>query len=286
MSIRDKQVTINKVKDALIRAGSSFREDQKEAYHRAIKRETLPRAKWVLETILENAEIAEQNRSPLCDDTGIPHLFLELGPNNSISGEDLEAIKIGVADGLKGLPGRPMGIMGNDKQRLDQSGGLDEDPAGVLPAPIIIKSIDENVTRLYVLMLGGGPAIRGKTHRVFHKHSVDTVIDEIIEWAKEGVALLGCSPCALAVGIGRSQPEASALMVEAMVHSDFTVQSDLEKEITDRVNKSNVGPIGLQGDTSVLATFMKIGPQRASGVRVVCLRPCCCFEPRMAMVEL
>ncbi|NLD94481.1 MAG: fumarate hydratase, partial [Fibrobacter sp.] len=44
--------------------------------------------------------------------------------------------------------------------------------------------------------------------------------------------------------------------------------------------------IGLNGKTSVLATFMKIGPQRASGVRVVCLRPCCCFEPRRASVLL
>lgn len=286
MSVEDRQMTINKVRDTLIRAGSSFREDQKKAYHRAIEKETLPRATWVLETILEDAEIAEQNRSPLCDDTGIPHLFLEIGPNNNISGGDLEAIKTGVAAGLEGLPGRPMGIMGNDKQRLDQSGGLDGNPAGVLPAPIIIKPVKEDVLRLHILMLGGGPAIRGKTYRVFHKHSVAVVVDEIVKWAKEGVALLGCSPCALAIGVGRSQPEASSLMIEAMVYSNFNVQNELEKEITDRINESNVGPIGLQGDTSVLATFMEIGPQRASGIRVVSLRPCCCFEPRMASVEL
>ncbi len=286
MTVRDKQIIIDKVKDTLVRAGSSFREDQKEAYRNAIKNETLPRARWVLETILENAKTAERNHSPLCDDTGIPHLFLEVGPNRSISGEDLEAIKSGVAAGLSELPGRPMGIKGDDKQRLDQSGGLDENPEGVLPAPIIIKPVKEDVIRLYVLMFGGGPAIRGRTYRVFHKHSVAVVTEEIIKWAKEGVTLLGCTPCALAIGIGRSQPEAASLMVEAMVYSDFTVQSDLEKQITERVNESNVGPIGLQGDTSVLATFMKIGPQRASGIRVVCIRPCCCFEPRMASVEL
>jgi len=286
MTLKEQEVIINKVKDTLVRAGSSFRQDQIEAYRNAIKNETLPRAKWVLETILEDAEVAEKNRSPLCDDTGIPHLFLELGPNRSISGMELEAIKMGVAAGLKELPGRPMGIMGDDKQRIDQSGGLDEDPAGVLPAPIIIKPVAEDVIKLHVLMLGGGPAIRGKTQRVFHRHSVSVVVDEIIKWSSEAVALLGCSPCVLAVGIGRSQFEATSMMIEAMVYSDFSVQTDLEKHITAKVNETNVGPLGLKGSTSVLATFMKVGPQRASGVRVVSLRPCCCFEPRMASVLL
>jgi fumarate hydratase subunit alpha len=75
-------------------------------------------------------------------------------------------------------------------------------------------------------------------------------------------------------------------MMEAMVYSDFNKQSDMEQYITDKVNETNVGPLGLNGKTTVLATFMKVGPQRASGVRVVAMRPGCCFEPRMACVEL
>jgi len=284
--MKQKEIIIEKVKDTLVRAGSTFRADQKEAYRKAIAAETLPRAKWVLETVLENAEVAEHDHTPLCDDTGIPHLFLEVGPKKSVSGEMLEAVRIGVIEGLRELPGRPMGIKGDDKQRLDQSGGLDADPSGVLPAPILIKSVAEDVLRLHVLMLGGGPAIRGKTLRVFHKHSVSVVTDEIINWAREAVALLGCTPCALSVGIGRSQFEATSLMMEAMVYGNFAVQSDLEKMITEKVNESNVGPLGLNGKTSALATFLKVGPQRASGVRVVSLRPSCCFEPRRASVEL
>jgi fumarate hydratase subunit alpha len=280
------ELIINKVKDTLVQAGSTFREDQKEAYCNAIKNEELPRAKWVMETILENANVAERECSPLCDDTGIPHLFIEVGPNRSINGEFLEAIKMGVAKGLRELPGRPMAIKGDDKQRLDQSGGLDEDPGALLPAPIIIKPVSEDVIRLHVLMFGGGPAIRGKTYRVFHKHNVSVVTDEITSWAQESVALLGCSPCTLAVGIGRSQFEATSMMIEAMVYGNYNVQSDLEKQITEKVNEINVGPIGLNGKTSVLATFLKVGPQRASGVRIVCLRPCCCYEPRIASVLL
>ena len=277
---------IEKVEDCLVRAGSTFREDQKEAYRKAFDDEKLDSACWVMKQVLDNALVAEERRSPLCDDTGIPHLFLEVGPNKCVTGALLDEIKEGVRQGLRQLPGRPMAIKGDDYARIDQSGGLDEDSGALAPSPIIIKPVDEDVLRLTVLMLGGGPAIRGITQRVFHKHSVDVVIEEIVNRAKPAVSQLGCSPCTLAIGIGRSQFEATSLMMEAMAKGDFGVQNDFEKRITELVNKANVGPLGLGGKHSVLATFAKIGPQRASGVRIVALRPCCCFEPRRASVEL
>ena len=277
---------IDKVADCLVRAGSTFREDQKDVYRKAISNENNGNACWVMRQVLDNALVAEDRRSPLCDDTGIPHLYLEVGTDKCVTGALLEEIKEGVRQGLQRLPGRPMAIKGNDYARIDQSGGLDEDSGALAPSPVLIKPVDEDVLRLTVLMLGGGPAIRGITHRVFHKRSVDVVIDEIVHRAIPAVSQLGCSPCTLAIGIGRSQFEATSLMMEAMAKGDFGVQSDLEKRITDKVNESNVGPLGLGGKHSVLATFAKIGPQRASGVRIVALRPCCCFEPRRASVDL
>ena len=274
------------VRDTLVEAGSSFRPDKKKAYRRAIEGEPNEKAKWVLDQILSNAETAETNRSPLCDDTGIPHMVLEVGPDRAVTGRMLDEIRQGIAEGLRKLPGRPMGIMGDDSHRIDQSGGLDPDPAGVEPAPILLRRCEENVIRLHILMFGGGPAIRAKTYRVFHKHNTQVVLDEIVNWAKEAVAQLGCSPCTLAIGIGRSHFEASSMMLQAQVDGRYDVQSEMEQEITRRVNEANIGPLGLGGSTSVLATFMKVGPQRASGVRIVCVRPTCCFEPRIATVEI
>ncbi|MBR0499673.1 MAG: fumarate hydratase [Bacteroidales bacterium] len=280
ISIKDK------VADCLVRAGSTFREDQKEAYRKAIASEENGQSCWVMRQVLDNAIVAEERRSPLCDDTGIPHLFLEVGKNRSVSGGMMQEIIEGVAQGLRMLPGRPMAIMGDDYARIDQSGGLDPDSGALRPSPILIKPVDEDVIRLTVLMLGGGPAIRGITHRVFHKHNVDVVIAEIVARAKEGVSKLGCSPCTLAVGIGRSQFEATSLMMEAMAKGRYDEQSEFEKTITDKVNEAGIGALGLGGNHSVLATFAKVGPQRASGVRIVALRPCCCFEPRRASVDL
>lgn len=280
MTIQDK------VAECLVRAGSTFREDQKEAYRRAIEKEPGTSSCWVMQQVLDNAIVAEKNRGPLCDDTGIPHLFLEVGPNRQVTGELIVQIHAGVEQGLRLLPGRPMAIMGDEMHRIDQSGGLNPDSGALAPSPILIKNVDEDVLRLTVLMLGGGPAIRGITQRVFHKHSVEVVIDEIVNRAIPAVSQLGCSPCTLAIGIGRSQFEATSLMMEAMAKGNYNEQTVFEKTITDRVNESNTGALGLGGKTSVLATFAKVGPQRASGVRIVALRPCCCFEPRRASVLL
>lgn len=277
---------IDKVAQCLVTAGSTFREDQKEAYRRAIAKEPGTSSCWVMRQVLENALVAEKNRGPLCDDTGIPHLFLEVGPHRQVSGELIQQIHAGVEKGLRELPGRPMAIMGDDMHRIDQSGGLNPDSGALAPSPIIIKPVEEDGLRLTILMLGGGPAIRGITQRVFHKHNVEVVIDEIVNRAIPAVSQLGCSPCTLAVGIGRSQFEATSLMMEAMAKGNYNEQTGFEQTVTERVNEANVGALGLGGKTSVLATFAKIGPQRASGVRIVALRPCCCFEPRRASVEL
>ena len=276
---------IEKIAATLVKAGSTFREDQKEAYRKAIADEKNANACWVMKQVLDNALVAEKTDGPLCDDTGIPHVFIEVGPNRVLTGHLMADIKAGIREGLRRLPGRPMAVKGDDYARIDQSGGLDDDSGALLPAPYIIKDVEEDVLRVTVLMLGGGPAIRGITQRIFHKHSVPVVIDEIVKRATEGVKNLGCSPCSLAIGVGRSQYEATALMMEAMAKGDFSLQSELEQAITNKVNESNIGPLGLGGRT-VIATFAKIGPQRASGVRIVALRPCCCFEPRKSSIEI
>lgn len=281
----DYEHIVEAAKQTLIRAASSFTADKTEIYKESITLEKNEQAKWVMESILENSVVANKNRGPLCDDTGIPHVIVEVGKNRTVTGEFLEAIKEGIIEGLRELPGRPMAIMGKDEQRLDQSGGLSGDSGALAMSPILIRPAEDGVLRLHVLMQGGGPEIRSKTYRVFHKHSVEVIEQEIVSWAKESVKLLGCTPATLAIGIGRSHFEASSLMVEAMAKGNYEVQSDMEKRITDAVNESNVGPLGLGGKT-VLGTFLNVGPQRASGVRIVCMRPCCCFEPRRAFVDL
>ncbi len=272
------------VSECLVKAGSSYRPDQLEAFSAAIEKETHPNARWALERLLENAQAANKNHSPLCDDTGIPHLFAEIGDEIVLPAAWLTAIHAGVAQGLRTLPGRPMAVQGNDIERVEQSKGLYDDPGEILPVPVVCKPVPGSQLSVTVLLQGGGPEIRAKTHRVFHKRSIDNVLGQSAEWMAEEVRNLGCTPAILAIGVGRSHAEASIRMLEAMSTGDLRKQSEWEQKITAIVNAEKAGALGLGGDASALGTFLNIGPLRASGIRVVCARPCCCVEPRRSTV--
>jgi fumarate hydratase subunit alpha len=274
------------VKKCLIKAGTAFRKDQLDAYRNAIRKEKNENAKWVLEKILENAKIAGEKIFPLCDDTGIPHVFVEIGEEVTLPKGWLSAIRNGVAQGLRIMPGRPMAVKGNPVERVEQSKGLFNDPGKLSLAPVIVKSAKGNQLKITVLLLGGGPEIRAKTYRVFHQRSIDVVLREVAGWASSEMKNLGCTPCVLAIGIGRSHMEASALMLEAMKEGNLNRQNQWEKKVTEMINSTKVGPLGLGGKTTALGTFINIGPLRASGVRIVNMRPCCCFEPRKATMVL
>ncbi len=270
----------------LVKAGTTFRADQLKAYRNAIAVEKNESARWVLERILENAVIAQRNSVPLCDDTGIPHVFVDVGSNIRLPQDWLGGINRGITQGLRIMPGRPMAVKGNPIERVEQSRGLYSDPGRLSLAPVIVKPAKGDKLKITVLLLGGGPEIRAKTYRIFHQRSIDVVLEEVAGWAAGEVKNLGCTPCIPAIGIGRTHVEASALMLEAMKDGSLGRQNPLEKRVTDFINATGIGPLGLGGNTTALGTFMKIGPLRASGVRIVSMRPGCCFEPRKASVIL
>ena len=288
----------SKIEKALIKASTTYPKDRIDAFNKALDNETNENAIWALELMLKNAEIANQNNFPLCDDTGIPHVFIELGKNREISSEFLEDIKEGIARGFKNLPARPMAVKGNGLERLSQSKGLyDESEKIISPSFLIDNCHNENYDnnestglndkiRIHLLLLGGGPEIRANTYRVFHKRDFKQVLNVAALRLKENLAFLGCTPSIPAIGIGRTHFEANSLLIKAMIYGNLAEQSFSEKYITDELNKTNIGPMGLGGKTSSLGSFVKIGPQRASGVRIVATRPCCFVEPRVATVEI
>ena len=98
--MKSEESIIQKVADCLVRAGSTFREDQKEAYRKAIADEKVESSCWVMKQVLDNALVAEKNRSPLCDDTGIPHVIIEMGSEREITQDLISQIKEGIYFGL------------------------------------------------------------------------------------------------------------------------------------------------------------------------------------------
>jgi tartrate dehydratase alpha subunit/fumarate hydratase class I-like protein len=187
MTPREKVVAL--VKDALIVAETTFREDQVRAYRRAILRERHDGSRWVLETMLENARIAAAKTFPLCADAGRR-----------------------ARDSLQDLPGLP-------------------------------------------------PAERRKRHPGGG------------QMAAEAAAQLGCTPTIPSLGIGRTHYEATTLMLQAMKDGDLDRQSEFETLVAEMVNATGTGSLGLRGSVTALGSFVRVGPARASGVRIaVCVR--------------
>lgn len=287
---------INEISNSIIKASTSFPEDRKRALKKAIKNEGDENSKWVLKQIYENYEVASEKKLPLCDDTGIPHVIVEMGSERELSGQLISNIYEGIADGLRNLPARPMAVKGSDNERVSQSAGLYDDAGKMAPAPFIIdtdkdlstyqREINPDTLNLHFILEGGGPEIRAKTYRVFHKRSYINVLDTAIQWLSESLEKLGCTPSIPSIGIGRTHYEASSLLLKSVAYGNLDKQSEIENYVSDELNKLNIGPLGLGGKTTVLGSFINIGNQRASGVRIVSIRPACFVEPRVATVSL
>ena len=170
------------VSKAIIKASTTLSDDKCRALKKAIDREDNDNAKWALEMILENYRVAGKTSFPLCDDTGIPHVIIEMGSEREITGELINQIHDGIYQGLNNLPARPMAVRGNEVERIEQSKGLYEKPGMLRPASVLIdnandestykRDISDDTLNIHFLLEGGGPEIRSRTFRVYHKRSI------------------------------------------------------------------------------------------------------------------
>lgn len=287
---------IEEISKSIIDASTTLTGDKLVALENAIEIEDNENARWALLQILENYKVAQKTRFPLCDDTGIPHVIIEAGCEREITGDLLNNIHEGIALGLNNLPARPMAVKGNEVQRVEQSIGLYEKPGMLKPASILIdcandestykREISPDTLNLHFILEGGGPEIRAKTYRVYHKRSFKNVIDTAIDWLSDSLNLLGCTPSIPSIGIGRTHYEANALLLKSVAYGNLTNQSGTERYVNSRLNDTGIGPLGFGGKTTVLGSYVNVGNQRASGVRIVAVRPSCFVEPRVATLKL
>ncbi len=287
---------VEDISKKIIEASTTLSDDKLKSLNNAIEIEENENARWALSQILENYNVAQKTLFPLCDDTGIPHVVIELGSNREISGELLNQIHKGIALGLNNLPARPMAVKGDEIERIEQTKGLFEKPGMLKTASVLIDSsndistysheISPDTLNIHFILEGGGPEIRAKTYRVYHKRSFYNVIDTAIDWLSDSLGLLGCTPSIPSIGIGRTHYEANALLLKSIVYGNLDSQSDVECYVAQKLNETGIGPLGLGGKTTVLGSYVNIGNQRASGVRIVAIRPSCFVEPRVATLNI
>jgi fumarate hydratase subunit alpha len=238
----------------------------------AADRETHPLAKQELENILENIRLAEQQGVPICQDTGVPVVYLTVPPDIPVSQELLAAIADGVRIATREIPLRP-----NVVSPLDRINSGDNCGEG-MPA-VHIRPGD----RFLITVLPKGAGAENMSRSVM---LLPTERDRIPGFVAETMLIAGgrpCPPVILGVGIGGTFDGAAALAKEALLEPISSMTS-YEQELCDVVNTLGIGPMGLGGRTTALAVKVKTAACHTASLPVAVNVQC--WAARRATVEV
>jgi fumarate hydratase subunit alpha len=268
-------VICNLFKQAVIELPSDVRKALEEAY----KREEQDIARTNLEAVLENIQAAEELEIPMCQDTGLPIVFVKLG---KLEVENLyEGIRKGVEKATKEIPLRPNVVdpltrvnTGNNLGRRIPQVDIELVEGEYIEFTVFPKGFgSENNNALMMGLPGDG--VEG-----IKKFVVDTVI-------KAGGK--PCPPTVVGVGIGGSSDMAMKLAKKALLrevgvlHNEERI-AELEKEILKLINDTGIGPMGLGGKTTALDVKIEYADTHTAGLPVgVCIQ---CWADRHASAVL
>ncbi len=219
--------------------------DVVEAIRNAAARETGDIARAELERILENIELAGQLEVPICQDTGVPVVYLTVPPGVPLTTGLMEAIADGVRRATREVPLRP-----NVVHPLDRLNSGDNTGPG-MPA---IHLRHGNRLEITVLPKGAGAENMSRLAML-----LPTERDRIPRFVAETMLIAGgrpCPPVILGVGIGGTFDGVAALAKEALLEP-VDRMSPFEQELCEAVNALGIGPMGLGGKTTALAVKVK-----------------------------
>ena len=229
-------------------------------------------ARQELGNILENIALAEERQVPICQDTGVPVVYLTLPPDVPFSPALFEGVREGVQRATVTIPLRPNVVDPLTRENTGDNTGVGMPAVHVTPGERLTVTVlpkgagSENVSRVGMLL----PSQAG----------------EIPRFVAETMLLAGgkpCPPVILGVGIGGTFDMAAALAKEALLLPVDTMD-DYEQELCDAVNALGIGPMGLGGDTTALAVKVKrAGCHTASLPVAVNVQ---CWACRRATVEV
>lgn len=248
-------------------ANLELRKDVLAALQRAHEEEKSARAKKILKAIIDNAAIARKDKLAICQDTGMPIIFVELGQDVHIVGGDLnKAIQKGVELGYKKASLRNSIIL----DPLTRKG-----PSRFSPVVIHIDLVKGNHLKLTVLPKGFGCENKSQTKMFNPTVSIEEIKKFIIDTVKKA-GPDACPPYVVGVGIGGTADMSALLAKKALLrkitrpldHSFTKDISRLESELLKKVNALNIGPMGLGGKTTALAVNIEIYPTHIAGLPV------------------
>ena len=271
---------ISSIKEMCIQATHYLSDDMKSALYKGVEKEESPLGRQILEQLCENLKIAGEDMIPICQDTGMAVVFVEIGQEVHIVDGGLEdAINEGVRQGyIEGYLRKS--VVRDPVERINTNDNtpaiihysiVQGDTFKITLAPKGFGS--ENMSR--VVMLKPADGIEG----------VKKVILETVDLAGPNA----CPPMVIGVGVGGDFEKCAimakhALKREAGEHSDIPYVRALEEEMLDKVNQLGIGPGGLGGTVTAFAVNIETYPTHIAGLPVAV--NICCHVNRHVTKEL
>ena len=259
--IQAQQIT-DVVERLCIEANEQLPEDIKNAIHRCRACEDWEIAQGVLDQIITNFEIAGEERVPICQDTGMACVFLEIGQDVHITGGDLrEAVDEGVRRGY-------------DKGYLRKSVVRDPVRRGNTgdntPAMLYTEIVPEEQIKVTVGPKGFGSENMSAIRMFKPSAGIEGIKDFILETV-ENAGPNPCPPMVVGVGIGGTFDKCALLAKKALMRSTEERNPDpyyaaLEEEMLEKINQLGIGPQGFGGRTTALALNIETMPTHIAGM--------------------
>lgn len=271
---------IKAVRGLCIDANYYLSDDIKDKIIRAQQDETWDIAKGILDKIIINSDIARNEKMPMCQDTGMACVFVEIGQEVHIVGGSLEdAINKGVAEGYKDGYLRKSVV----KDPLDRVNTGDN-----TPAVIYYDIVPGDKLKITVAPKGFGSENMSQLKMLKPADGIEGVKEFVLKVVKEA-GPNPCPPIVVGIGIGGTFDRAAKLAKKALIRSTSIrnsnpFYSELEKELLTKINELGIGPQGFGGKTTALAVNVETYPTHIAGLPVAVNINC--HATRHAEIEL
>jgi fumarate hydratase subunit alpha len=263
-----REIQARAITDAIARlsmeANYELEEDVQRSLEEAHGKEESPAGKEVLRQILENSEIARTERMPICQDTGLAVVFVEMGQDVHVAGGDFEAA---VNEGVK--KGYTEGYLRKSVLADPVRGRNTGDNT---PAVIHLRIVPGDRLRLWVVPKGGGSENMSRIAMMKPADGIEGIKRFVVESVR---AASGnpCPPIVVGVGIGGTFERCAFLAKKALLRTIGSVHADpfyaeLERELLEKINDTGVGPMGLGGRVTALAVHVETAPRHIASFPV------------------
>lgn len=268
-AIQVNKITRN-IKEMCIEANHFLSADMEKTMKNAVQCEESPLGRQILEQLQENLRIAGNDMIPICQDTGMAVIFMEIGQDVHFEGGSLEeAINEGVRQGY---------IEGYLRKSVVADPLFRENTKDNTPAVVYYEIVPGERVKITVAPKGFGSE---NMSRVFMLKPADGMegVKEAILTAVKDAGPNACPPMVVGVGIGGTFEKCALLAKKALTrpvdqHSDIPYVQEMEKELLQRINGTGIGPGGLGGTVTALAVNINVYPTHIAGLPVA-VNMCC-----------